>query len=90
MIITKPIEAKTVGACANEVLLVAEMEARFPSEWLLIEEPVSSDENGLESGRVVFHSPDRDEMYRTAISSKALDIAFYFTGRVPDGTTIVL
>ncbi len=47
MIITKSIEKKALGAAVNEVLTVAEMVERFPSEWLLVEDPVSGEENGL-------------------------------------------
>ena len=90
MIVTKPIEPKSLGETVNEVLTIAEIEARYPSEWILIVDPVTSDQRGVESGRVVFHSPDRDEMYRKAIEVQAPRIAFYYTGKIPEGTTIVL
>jgi hypothetical protein len=91
MMIAKPIEPTALGATADETLTIEEMQARYPSEWLLIVEPVTSQEKGLESGRVVFHSPDRDEMHRKAIELQAPRIAFYYTRKkLPEGTTIIL
>lgn len=90
MVIAKPLELKTLGATVNEVLTIEEIEARYPFEWILIVDPVTSDEKGVESGRVVFHSPDRDEMYRKAKEVQASRVAFHYTGRIPKGTTIVL
>lgn len=90
MMIVKQIEPKTIGAAVNEVLTIDEIESRFPSEWILIEDPIASDANGVESGRVVFRSPDRDEMYRKAIELRPTRFAFYYTGRMPPNTAIAL
>jgi hypothetical protein len=90
MIVTKPIEPKSLGTAVNEVLTIEEIEARYPSEWILIVDPVTSDEKGIESGRVVFHSPDRDEMYRQAIEVRPQRFAFHYTGRMPPNTAIAL
>jgi hypothetical protein len=74
----------------NEVLTIGEIEAHYPSEWILIVDPITSDERGVESGRVVFHAPDRDEMYRKAIELRPRQFAFHYTGRMPPNTAIAL
>jgi hypothetical protein len=90
MMIAKKIESKTIGSLVNEFLTIAEIEDRYPSEWILIEDPITSDENGLESGRVVFHSPDRDEMHRKVIELRPQQFAFHYTGRMLPNTAIAL
>lgn len=74
----------------SEVLTREEMEARFPSEWILIEEPVTAPSLEVLSGRVAWHSKDRDEVYRKAIDSPARRIAFHYTGTIPENTAIIL
>jgi hypothetical protein len=90
MMIARPIETKTIGAAVNEVLTIAEIESRFPSQWILIVDPVASDANGVESGRVVFHSPNRDEMYRKAVELRPQQFAFHYTGQMLPNTAIAL
>jgi hypothetical protein len=75
----------------SELMTVAEMEAAYPGEWLLILEPESNEFNQLLRGRVVFHSKDRDEMYRKAIELPAPKrFATRYTGTLPPDTAIVL
>ena len=56
----------------DEVLTMEEIEARFPEEWILIDQPEKDQHGNVASGRVVFHSPDRDEIGR-----KALELPFH-------------
>ena len=48
----------------TEVLTIGEIEARFPSEWVLIGDPETDERQRLLSGAVLFHSPGRDEVDR--------------------------
>jgi hypothetical protein len=91
MVITKTIAAGVVGEAVNENLTIEEIESRFPSEWILIEDPVTDEKLELRGGMVRWHSADRDEMYRKALESRAPRIAFLYTGKMPlNGKTIVL
>jgi hypothetical protein len=45
-------------------LTVEQIEARFPSEWVLIGDPRTDESQRLLAGTVLFHSPDRDEVDR--------------------------
>ncbi len=40
----------------DEVLSMSEIEARYPSEWVLIADPEVDDRVGVVRGKVVFHS----------------------------------
>jgi hypothetical protein len=74
----------------QSTMTVEEMETRFPAEWLLVVDPQTDEEENLLRGKVVFHSQDRDEVYRKAIDLRATDLAFHFTGTIPEGTAVVL
>jgi hypothetical protein len=74
----------------NEVLTIAEIQARYDSEWVLVEDPTTDAALEVQSGRVVCHSKDRDEVYRKAVELKPKRFATLYTGRMPANTAIVL
>jgi hypothetical protein len=75
----------------TEILTVPEIEQQFPSEWVLIDQPQTDKNNELQSGKVVFHSKDRDEVYRRAIAMPAPKrLAIHFTGTLPPNTVVIL
>jgi hypothetical protein len=50
---------------ADDYLTMAEIEAKYPNEWVLIAEPKSKrGSQAVLGGRVAFHTPDRDELDR--------------------------
>jgi len=74
----------------NDVLTIAEIERSFESEWVLLEDPQTSESLQLEGGKVLFHSKDRDEVYRKAITVHPKRFAIHYTGRLPRDAAIVL
>jgi hypothetical protein len=48
----------------DDVLTLAEIEARFHSEWVLVENPQTNEALEVQRGSVVCHSKERDEVYR--------------------------
>lgn len=74
----------------NKVMTVAEIEAKFQSEWVLVEDPQTSEALEVQSGKVSFHSKDRDEVYRKAIELRPKRFAMLYTGEIPKDTAIVL
>lgn len=74
---------------ANEMTL-EEMESEFDSEWVLVGEPVTDEALNILQGRVLHHSKDRDEVYRKAVSLRPKRSAIVYTGRIPEGTAVVL
>ncbi len=75
---------------ADTVTAIEEIEDRFVSEWVLIEDPETNDALEIQAGRVLFHSKDRDEVYRKAIASRPKHFAILFTGSLPEGTAVIL
>lgn len=74
----------------EDVLTVAQIEAQFPSEWVLIEEPRTNDALEVQSGKVHWHSKDREEVYRKVVEMHPKRFAILYTGKMPEDTAIVL
>jgi hypothetical protein len=75
---------------ANVLLTVAEMDAAYESEWILIDDPVTDESQNVQAGRVLAHSKDRDEVYRAAAALRPARFAILYTGSAPANTAIVL
>jgi hypothetical protein len=78
------------GKGMDELMTVAEIEAQFESEWVLIEEPQTDEALEVRSGKVRWHSKDRDEVYRKAVELRPKRFAVLYTGKMPKDTAIVL
>ena len=76
----------------DKTLTIAEIESQFGSEWVLIEDPQTNESLQVTAGKVVWHSTDRDEVYRKAMELRPSRFAVLFTGpnSIPSGTDIVL
>jgi len=74
----------------DEILTIEDMKARYAPEWVLIVEPVVEDGPRLLAGKVIFHSPHREEVYRKAIELRPGDFAFRFLGEMPEEMEFVL
>lgn len=73
-----------------EELSIAEIESRYPSEWILVEDPITNEALEVQSGKVLWHSPDRDDVYRKAVELRPRNIAFLCTRGMPPNTAIIL
>lgn len=74
----------------SDVLTIAEIEAQFVAEWVLVEEPQTNDALVVQSGKVLAHSKDRDEVYREAVRLRPKRFAMLYTGTLPKDTAVVL
>lgn len=74
----------------DEILTLAEIHSRFHAEWVLVDDPRTGEALDVQAGRVVFHSKDRDEVYRKAIELHPKRFAMLFTGTMPENTAVVL
>jgi len=74
----------------DEILTLAEIEDRYPSEWVLVADPELDDELRVVRGKVVCHSKDRDEVYQKDIELRLKHAAYLYTGKIPEGTAVVL
>ena len=74
----------------NEVLTVQEIEARYQSEWVLVEDPEVTPQMEVTRGKVLYHSKNRDDVYKKAIELRPKHSAYLYTGRVAEDMVIML
>ena len=78
------------GKSMDEVMTIAEIESRFQSEWVLLEDPQTNESLEVQGGKVRYHSKDRDEVYQKAVKLRPKRFAMLYTGTIPKDTEIVL
>jgi hypothetical protein len=74
----------------DQVMTIEEIESRFAPEWVLIGEPRTDEDLSVRSGVVLFHSLDRDEVYRRAEEIRPGRFAVRYLGTWPEDTALVL
>ena len=74
----------------EEVLTIAQIEARLDSEWILVGDPQTNEALEVQSGKVLWHSKDREEVYRKAAELRPKRSAMLYTGKMPKDTAVVL
>jgi len=74
----------------REILSFSEIKERFDSEWVLIADPQTNDDLSIKQGVVLWHSKDRDEVYRKAREIHPNHSAILYTGKLPDDVAVVL
>ena len=78
------------GNAAAETLSLTQITERFASEWILLINPETGPTSEVKGGQVVWHSPNRDEVYRKARELRPRHSAIVFTGRLSEETAVVL
>jgi hypothetical protein len=73
-----------------ETMSREEIESRFESEWVLLEDPEVNEQMEVLGGKVLWHSKDRDEVYQKAIELRPKHSATLYTGTIPDDIVINL
>ncbi len=74
----------------DDLLTIAQIEAQFAAEWVLVEDPQVNDVLEVQSGKIRWHSKDREEVYRQAVTLRPKRFAVLYTGKMPEDTAIVL
>jgi hypothetical protein len=73
-----------------EYLTRKEIYERFDAEWVLLGDPKTAKNLEVKGGTVLCHSKDRDEVYRKAIELQPKRSAILYTGKIPEGTAVIL
>jgi len=74
----------------NQIMTIAEIMSAFDSEWILVEDPQTNEALEVQSGKVICHSKDRDEVYRKAVELRPKRFAMPYTGKMPENTALML
>jgi hypothetical protein len=73
-----------------DILTLEEIHARFDSEWVLVGDPELTEALEVIRGMVLWHSRNRDEVYRKARELRPQHSAVLYTGTLPDEAAVVL
>lgn len=73
-----------------ELLTLDEIELRFPEEWVLIGDPRTDEDERLLAGKVLFHSPNRDEVDRKLLELRPSRFAFRYLGMPQEDRAMIL
>ncbi len=74
----------------DQILSIREIEAQFESEWVLVENPQTDEALAVHGGTVRSHGKDRDELYRKAVEIRPKRFAIIYTGKLAQGTAVIL
>ena len=74
----------------NQVMTMTEIETQFDNEWILVEAPVFDSDGEVVRGKVLWHSKDRDEVYRRDLEMRPRNAAYLYTGPTPENILINL
>ena len=74
----------------SQMMTMAEMKNRFDSEWVLVGDPEFNEQMELVRGQVLFHSRDKEEVYRKDREIHPRSAAYVYTGPPPENVLINL
>jgi hypothetical protein len=74
----------------SEILTIQEIQSRYDGEWVLVGDPEVDASLNVQRGEVLWHSRNRDEVYRQARLLKPRHSAFLFMGCLPKDMEVVL
>ncbi len=74
----------------KEILSFSEIKKLYDAEWVLIGDHETCDDLSVKRGVVLWHSKDRDEVYRKARQIRPNHSAILYTGKLPDDAAVVL
>jgi hypothetical protein len=74
----------------DEVLTLAEIEARYDGEWVLIGDPEYDEQSRVVRGRVLSHSRNRDDLDRVDAELRPQSAAYLYLGEIPEDAVVVL
>ncbi len=74
----------------HEMLSLSEIQKQFAGEWVLLADPQTSESLAITAGKVLWHSKDRDEVYRKARELRPRHSAILYLGTLPDEVAVVL
>jgi hypothetical protein len=69
----------------NEITTLEEMEKKFDSEWVLLENSELDRYNRVLGGKLLWHSKDRDEIHEKMLEFRPRRSALLYIGAPPEG-----
>jgi len=63
---------------------------KYRNEWVLIECNEVDDNFEVVEGEILYHSKDKDEVYKRMLELRPNDYAIEYTGKVPEDLAVML
>lgn len=67
----------------GKVMTIQELERVFNAEWVLLEDPISNDLLEVQSGKLIYHTKDRNDLDRTLLEIRPRKSAVLYIGPWP-------
>jgi hypothetical protein len=75
----------------SEYMTMAEIETKYPNQWVLVDKLKKGRDGVAVGGTVVAHSADRAAVYRSASELPIpRDVAIFHTGPIPEDVIFIL
>jgi len=74
----------------HKLMTLQEIKSEYTSEWVLIENPEVDENLNITKGYVIFHSKDRNEIYKKASDLKIQESAILYTGKLEKNSVVLL
>lgn len=74
----------------NDLLTMEELEARYTGEWVLLEDPETDGGQRVTRGKLLWHSPDIEDVERKDLELKPHNAAVIYVGDPPRELAYVL
>ena len=74
----------------GEFMTTEEIYAEFDSEWVVLGDVVRNETHEVKGGIVIAHGEDRDEVYGKAVELRPKHSAFMYTGKIAEGTVVII
>ncbi len=71
-------------------MTIEEINDTFNSEWVLLEDPITTDMQEVKSGKLLWHSKNREDVYRKAKEFNPKHTAILYTGKLSDDQYFVI
>lgn len=63
---------------------------KYKDEWVLIECKEVNENFEVIEGEILYHSKDKDELYKKLLEAMPKDYTIEYTGKVPDDLAVML
>lgn len=74
----------------SEIMTFADMKLRYDGEWVLINYTETDENLQVVKGKVLAHSPNKEDIYYALKSLKDQPLAIEYMGEIPDNLAFIL
>lgn len=78
------------GQMDEAIMSFEEMQAHYPDEWVLVQDPQVDQSGQILSGKVIAHDVDSDKVYEVGLKVRPFHFAMLCFKTIPEGTALAL